>query len=156
MGLSREGQRDAPRSQNYSGCVFLCRDRLCLRWIRRAAIALALMHVAYILASALILMQSADMSLRDVGGANFVLAGFLAIVSALTIAVLAGSRSPGMRIMMLFPAALILTSSVLTSHAMARLELRLPSENKMRDRMSWIWPACFVLIGLLLLNYREM
>jgi putative copper resistance protein D len=36
------------------------------------------------------------------------------------------------------------------------LELRLPSENKMRDRIGWIWPACFVLIGLLLLNYREM
>jgi putative copper resistance protein D len=36
------------------------------------------------------------------------------------------------------------------------LELRLPSENKMRERMGWLWPACFVLIGLLLLNYREM
>lgn len=101
-------------------------NRLCLRWIRRAAIALALMQVAYVLASALILMQSADMSLQDVSGANFVLAGSLAIVSALTIAVFAGSRSPRMYSVMLFPATLILTSSVLTSHAMARLEHRLP------------------------------
>jgi putative copper resistance protein D len=36
------------------------------------------------------------------------------------------------------------------------LELRLPSQNKMRDRLAWLWPACLVLIGLLLLNYREM
>jgi putative copper resistance protein D len=34
------------------------------------------------------------------------------------------------------------------------LELRLPEEN--RKIPSWIWPACFVLIGAGLLNYREM
>ena len=34
------------------------------------------------------------------------------------------------------------------------LELRLPQEN--RAIPSWIWPVCFVLIGAVLLNYREM
>jgi len=34
------------------------------------------------------------------------------------------------------------------------LELRLPPEN--RKIPSWIWPACFVLIGAALLNYREL
>jgi len=34
------------------------------------------------------------------------------------------------------------------------LELRLPAEN--RRIPSWVWPACFVLIGAGLLNYREM
>jgi copper resistance protein D len=34
------------------------------------------------------------------------------------------------------------------------LELRLPADD--RRIPSWIWPACFVLIGLVLLNYREM
>jgi len=34
------------------------------------------------------------------------------------------------------------------------LELRLPREN--RAIPSWIWPVCFVLIGAVLLNYREM
>ena len=34
------------------------------------------------------------------------------------------------------------------------LELRLPEKN--RAIPSWIWPACFVLIGAGLLNYREM
>jgi putative copper resistance protein D len=34
------------------------------------------------------------------------------------------------------------------------LELRLP--NKYTAIPSWIWPACFVLVGAILLNYREM
>src|SRR5580658_1999359 len=67
-------------------------NQICLRWIRRAAVALAVMQMAYILASSLILMQSADMTMGDVSGANFVLAGVLAIASALTIAVLAGAK----------------------------------------------------------------
>jgi len=102
-------------------------NQACLRWIRRAALALAVMQMGYILASTLILMQSADMTLSDVSGANFVLAGILAIVSALTIALLAGSAQPSKSYaVMLLPAALILLSSVMTSHAMARLDYRLP------------------------------
>jgi copper resistance protein D len=101
-------------------------NQACLRWIRRAALALAVMQLAYILASTLILMQSADMTLSDVSGANFVLAGILAIASALTIAALAGASSPKNHAVMLLPAALILISSVMTSHAMARLDYRFP------------------------------
>ena len=101
-------------------------NKVCLRWIRRAAIALAVMQMAYILASSLILMQSADMTMGDVSGANFVLAGILAIASAITIAVLAGVQSPKIYAVMLAPAALILVSSVMTSHAMARLDYRIP------------------------------
>ena len=56
-------------------------NKVCLCWIRRAAVALAIMQLAYILASTLILMQSADMTMGDVSGANFVLAGILAIAS---------------------------------------------------------------------------
>jgi putative copper resistance protein D len=36
------------------------------------------------------------------------------------------------------------------------LEIRLPSENRVRTAMGWLWPVCFLLIGALLLNYREM
>ena len=36
------------------------------------------------------------------------------------------------------------------------LELRLPSENRARNVMGTLWPVCFVLIGAVLLNYREM
>jgi putative copper resistance protein D len=101
-------------------------NQACLCWIRRAAMALAVMQLAYILANALILMQSADMTLGDVSGANFVLAGILAIASALAIAGLAGAQSSKSYTVMLVPAALILISSVMTSHAMARLEYRFP------------------------------
>jgi putative copper resistance protein D len=101
-------------------------NQACLRWIRRAAVALAFMQLAYILASTLILMQSADMTLADVSGANFVLAGVLAIVSGLTIAALAGARTSKSYAVMLLPGALILLSSVMTSHAMARLDYRFP------------------------------
>ncbi len=101
-------------------------NQACLRWIRRAAIALAVMQLAYILASTLILMQSADMTLTDISGANFVLAGILAIVSALTIAALTAPRRPINSAVLLLPAALILLSSVMTSHAMARLDYRFP------------------------------
>jgi copper resistance protein D len=101
-------------------------NQACLRWICRAAVALAVMQMAYILASTLILMQSADMTLRDVSGANFVLAGILAIASALTIAVLAGAKPRKNYALLLLPGALILLSSVMTSHAMARLDYRFP------------------------------
>jgi putative copper resistance protein D len=33
------------------------------------------------------------------------------------------------------------------------LELRLPGRG--RAALSWIWPVCFVLIGFVLLMYRE-
>jgi putative copper resistance protein D len=102
-------------------------NQACLRWIRRAAVALAVMQLAYILASTLILMQSADMTLSDVSGANFALAGVLAIASALAIAALGGAaRTSKSYAIMLLPAALILISSVMTSHAMARLDYRFP------------------------------
>ena len=101
-------------------------NQACLRWIRRAAVALAVMQLAYILASTLILMQSADMTISDVGGANFVLAGILAIASALTIAVLAGAQPRKNYAFLLLPATLILVSSVMTSHAIARLDYRFP------------------------------
>jgi putative copper resistance protein D len=101
-------------------------NKVCLRWIRRSALALAVMQLAYVLASSLILMQSADMTVGDVSGANFVLAGVLAVASALTIAALTGENASRKYAILLLPAALILVSSVMTSHAMARLDYRFP------------------------------
>src|SRR5260370_13774877 len=101
-------------------------QQACLRWIRRSAIALAAMQISYILANSLILQQSADMSLREVLGANFVLAGLIGIAAVFTIIVLtAPTRSTGY-FDLLLPAAAIIASSVMTSHSMARLEYRAP------------------------------
>src|SRR4030088_125765 len=64
----------------------------CLRWIQRSAIALAVMQISYVLANALILRESADMSLRDVLGAKFVLAGLIGSVSAFTVVALTAAK----------------------------------------------------------------
>jgi copper resistance protein D len=35
------------------------------------------------------------------------------------------------------------------------LELRLPAENPKRKYLAWVWPICFILIGLILMDYHE-
>jgi putative copper resistance protein D len=84
------------------------------------------MQISYVLANSLILRESANMSLRDVLGANFVLAGLIGIAAVFTIIVLTGpTRSTGY-FDLLVPAAAIIASSVMTSHSMARLDYRAP------------------------------
>src|SRR6266853_611847 len=101
-------------------------QQVCLRWIRGSAIALASMQVSYVVANSLILRQSAEMPLREVLGANFVLAGLIGIAAACTIMVLTSpTRSTGY-FDLLVPAAAIIASSVMTSHSMARLDYRAP------------------------------
>ena len=36
------------------------------------------------------------------------------------------------------------------------LEVRLPGGDRVRPFLSWVWPICFVLVGALLLGYREI
>jgi putative copper resistance protein D len=98
----------------------------CLRWIRRFAIGLAVMQLAYVFANSLILMQSAEMTFADVTGANFVIAGLLGIAAASTIAILSNAHRSKRFADLLLPAAAVIASSVMTSHAMARLEYRAP------------------------------
>jgi putative copper resistance protein D len=101
-------------------------QQACLRWIRRSTLALAVMQVSYVLANSLILRESAEMPLGEVLGANFVLAGFIGIIAAFTVVVLTvPARSTGYADLLL-PAAAIIASSVMTSHAMARLDYRAP------------------------------
>jgi putative copper resistance protein D len=35
------------------------------------------------------------------------------------------------------------------------LELRLPVENPKRKYLAWVWPVCFILVGLILMDYHE-
>jgi putative copper resistance protein D len=97
-----------------------------LRWIRRSAIALAVTQMAVLASSSVLLMQSAEMTIGEVSGANFVIAGALGVISSLAIVVLAGARRTRGHADMLLPAAGILAASVMTSHAMSRLEYRVP------------------------------
>ena len=98
----------------------------CLVWIRIAAGVLAVMQLAYVLANSLILMQSADMSLAQVSGANFVVAGAIGILSAIAIVMLTSAQNQRSYAALLLPAAAIIASTVMTSHAVARLEFRWP------------------------------
>jgi copper resistance protein D len=114
--------------------VVLCKSRddsgeikaSCLSWLRRFALVLVAVQISYLAANSLILMESAQIGFAEVIGANFVLAGALGIAASLTILVL--STRPRARPVrdLLLPAAGIVASSVLTSHAMARLEYRVP------------------------------
>ncbi len=99
-------------------------QQVCLRWIRGSAIALASMQISYVVANSLILRQSAEMPLREVLGANFVLAGLIGIVAACTIMILTSTTRSSSYFDLLLPAAVIIASSVMTSHSMARLDYR--------------------------------
>jgi len=35
------------------------------------------------------------------------------------------------------------------------LELRLPNDNRVRPYLGWVWPVCFILVGLILMDYHE-
>jgi len=35
------------------------------------------------------------------------------------------------------------------------LELRLPEGNKARKYLAWVWPVCFIVVGLILMDYHE-
>ncbi len=35
------------------------------------------------------------------------------------------------------------------------LELRLPEENPTRKYLAWVWPVCFIVVGLILMDYHE-
>jgi len=123
----------------------------CSRWIRRFAAALAVTQFSYLLANSLILTQSADISFGDVAGANFVLAGVLGIAASITIVALASPQRAASR-WLLLPAAAIIASSVLTSHAFARLEHRLPlaffTALHQLATAAWLGGLPFLLIGL--------
>jgi len=131
----------------------------CFRWIRRFALALAAMQVCYLLANALILMQSAQISFAEVSGANFVLAGALGIAASLTIVALARSGRTRSYRLLLFPAMAIIGSSVLTSHAMARLEYRIPlvvvTALHQLATAAWLGGLPFLLIAIRRASSRE-
>ena len=96
------------------------------RWLAWSAVALAIAQAASISNDLLALVGSTGMSLREAAGADFVYAGGLAIVAAAVISALCFSGRPLSREKLLIPAAFILLASVMTSHAVARLDHRVP------------------------------
>src|SRR5260370_21784078 len=89
-------------------------QQVCLRWIRGSAFALASMQISYVVANSLILRQSAEMPLREVLGANFVLPGLIGIVAACTIMILTSTTRASSYFDLLLPPVVIIPSSFIT------------------------------------------
>ncbi|HEY2456000.1 MAG TPA: CopD family protein [Candidatus Acidoferrum sp.] len=96
----------------------------CWKLIRRSALALALTQLFFVVTNSLVLTASADIPLREVFGANFVLAGALAMFAGIVLYLWPKKLRNSVNSVALVPAILIIASSVLTSHAASRMEDR--------------------------------
>jgi copper resistance protein D len=104
------------------------RDAALLRssWklIRWTALGLAISQLLFVITNSLVLTYSADISLRDVLGANFVIAGWLAIAGGLAIFFWPVKLRESVNPIVLLPAGLMLAASVMTSHSASRMDGR--------------------------------
>jgi len=94
------------------------------RLISWSALALALAQVAFVISNTLVLTFSADLSIGEALGANYVIAGVLAAAAGFL--VFFWLRGPYGRVTPLFviPAAAMIAASVMTSHSASRLDDR--------------------------------
>jgi len=118
------------------GVIFLCfvtsndslrpevLTRPAWRFIRWSGVGLALCQLAFLIVNSLVLGNSTDISIREMLGANFAIAGIVAIVASLAVAFWPASLRKSVNRAVLLPAILILASSVVTSHSFSRMEGR--------------------------------
>lgn len=123
-----------------------------LRWIRRSAAALAITYVIALAASSAILMQSAGLTLAEVSGANFFLAGCVGIGASVTIVAMTRKRgSPGFADLLILACG-VLAAAVMTSHAVSRLDHRAPlialTALHQGATAAWIGGLLYLSIGL--------
>lgn len=109
------------RASRFSKESWLHRSTQLIRW---SALALALAQVSFVISNTLVLTFSADVSIGDALGANYVIAGVLAVAAGLVVFFrLSGPRGPATPLL-LIPAAAMIASSVMTSHSVSRIEDR--------------------------------
>lgn len=92
-----------------------------IRWM---ALGLAISQLLFVLTNSLVLTYSADISLGEVLGANFVIAGWMAVAGGLAIFFWPAKLRESVNPIALLPAGLILAASVMTSHSASRMEGR--------------------------------
>jgi len=96
-----------------------------LRLLRASAIGLAIVQVLYLYVDSSVLMVTAELGFRDVVGATFFLAGSCMLVGAIGTIIVAGAGSNRLKAVGLAVLAVfILSASVMTNHAAARLSGR--------------------------------
>ena len=96
------------------------------KFIRWSGVGLALSQLAFLIVNSLVLGNSTDISIREMLGANFAIAGIVAIVASLAVALWPTRLQKTVNRAVLVPAMLILASSVVTSHSFSRMEGRAP------------------------------
>jgi len=94
------------------------------RFIRWSGVGLAFCQLAFLIVNSLVLSNSTDISIREMLGANFAIAGIVAIVASLAVAFWPESLKKNVSRAVVVPAMLILGSSVITSHSFSRMEDR--------------------------------
>jgi copper resistance protein D len=94
------------------------------KFIRWSGVGLALCQVAFLIVNSLVLGNSTEISIREMLEANFAIAGIVTIVASLGVALWPLRLRESMNPAVLIPAALILGSSVVTSHSFSRMEDR--------------------------------
>src|ERR1700719_247820 len=92
--------------------------------IRWSGVGLAFSQLAFLIVNSLVLGNSTEISIREMVGANFAVAGTVAIVASLAIAVWPARLQKSLNPAALIPARLTLGSSVVTSHSFSRMEGR--------------------------------
>jgi len=96
------------------------------KFIRWSGVGFALCQIAFLFVNSLVLGNSTDISIREMLGANFAIAGIVGIVASLTVALWPAHLQKTVNRAVFVPAMLILASSVVTSHSFSRMEGRAP------------------------------
>jgi hypothetical protein len=97
----------------------------CWKLIRWSALALAFSQLFFVIANSLVLTYSTDIPISFVLSANYFWAGIVAVLAAVVLAVWPASLRTSVNPIVLLPAALVLASSVMTSHSASRVDGRL-------------------------------
>ena len=146
------------------GAAVMAKTRRLLFW---SALTLALAEVIFIVLECVVLAGTVAIPLGDAFGANFARLGLVAIAAALGTAFIAVGPLTGAMLLLTHSRALsnikeqllIEISDValalcgMTAGIARWLELRLDEPGS--RVASWIWPTAFVLVGVILLFYKE-
>src|SRR5215469_3551179 len=94
------------------------------RVIRVGALGYAVSQLLFVAVNIRILTSSTDLSVRDILGANFVVAGFLGIAAGVALFFWPENVPSRASFLALIPALVMVAAAVMTSHAASRMEDR--------------------------------
>ncbi len=122
------------------------------RMFRIAAIGLVVVQVGYLYVNSAVLMATAEIGMGGVVGANFFIAGSVILVAGLAIVMVASLRPASALYWLALLVMVVLGASVMTNHAAARLEARVPLiiVTTLHEAATgfWIGGLPFLLLGL--------